>query len=65
MKAHLVCSGGPQGAPVLPETFVFFHPSIKHLFLINALLFTLCAENDEKETLCGFGDLFKAWETVL
>lgn len=51
--------------PLYSRRLVFFHSSIKHLFLINALLFKLCAENDEKETLCGFWDLFKAWETVL
>lgn len=55
----------PLGTPALPQTLVFFHLSIRHLFLINALLFKLCAENDEKETLCGVWDLFKAWESVL
>lgn len=52
---------GPQGASHTPEALIFFHLSMRHLFLINVLTLKLCAENEEKETLCGTWDLFKAW----
>lgn len=53
--------GPPGSLPHPPEALIFFHLSIRHLFLINVLTLKLCAENKEKETLCGAWDLFKAW----
>lgn len=61
MKAHLPFQRTLREPPTLPEVLKIFHLSIRHLFLINALTLKLCAENDEKETLCGAWDLFKAW----
>lgn len=52
IQAHLLSPRAP---------LIFFHLSMRHLFLINVLTLKLRAENEEKETLCRAWDLFKAW----
>lgn len=57
---------GPLGShPPLPEALIFFHLSIRHLFLINVLTLKLCGENEGKRDLVGVGICSKPEETIL